>query len=83
MHKVTGSPIPQVDGFGDNIPDVLTFCQICQESHEETKTSEDLSFHVMNNHEVNHVYEAYGHEWVDKRRYCIRRGSPFHGMFPH
>ena len=82
-HKVPGSPIPQTDGICDKTPNVATFCKIFQESHEETKTSEDLNFHVMNNHEVNHVLEAYGHEWVEKRKYCIRRGSPFHVMFPH
>ena len=82
-HKVPGSPIPQTDGISDMIPDKATFCKIYQESHEDTKTSEDLSFHIMNNHEVKHVLEAYGHEWAEKRSYCIRRGSPFHGMFPH
>ena len=44
MHKTTGSPIPQIDGVGDNDNDEETFCKICKECHKETKTSEDLTF---------------------------------------
>ena len=84
QHKTTSSsPIPQIDGADDNINEP-TYCQICKKCHEETKNSEDLNYHVMNNHEVNSVFEAYGHEWVNKRRYCIRRNCPFHFVFlPH
>ena len=60
MHKTQGSPIPQVDGVGDNKPDDEPFCKICKECHEETKTSEDLNFHVINNHEMVDLYQAYG-----------------------
>ena len=82
VHKATYSPIPQIDGNSDKI-DETTFCRICKDWHEETKTSEDLSYHIMNNHETSHVFEAYGHEWVEQRKSCIRRGSPFYALFPH
>ena len=82
VHKATYSSIPQIDGTSDTIQET-TFCRICKDCHEETKTSEDLSYHVMNNHETSHVFQAYGHEWVEQRKYCIRRGSPFHTLFPH
>ena len=77
-HKVTSSPIPQVDGMSE-YEDMLkpTYCKICQECPYEIETSEDISYHVMNDHEANQVYEKYGKLWVDQRRYCIRRGSPF------
>ena len=71
-----------MDGVDDGY-DEATFCKICQSCHDETKTSEDLNYHVMNNHEVNHVYKIYGHDWVEQRRYCIRRGSPFFALLPH
>ena len=71
--------IPQIDGVGDNNPDDETFCKICKEWHEETKTSEDLNFHVMNNHEIVDVFQAYGQEWVETRRlYSERISSPWH-----
>ena len=82
QHKPSPSPIPQIDGIADNNHEE-TFCKICQSCHEETKTSDGLNFHVMNNHEAIHVYEIYGHDWVEQRRYCIRRGSPFFGLLPH
>ena len=82
QHKTSCSPIPQIDGVDDSYNEA-TFCKICQSCHEETKTSEDLNYHVMNNHEVIHVYKTYGHDWVDQRRYCIRRGSPFFALLPH
>jgi hypothetical protein len=82
QHKTSSSPIPQIDGVDDSFHEA-TFCKICQSCHEETKTVEDLNYHVMNNHEANHVFEIYGHDWVDQRRYCIRRGSPFFDLLPH
>ena len=83
QHKPTNSPIPQLDGAVEFVHEP-TYCKICKECHPETKTSEDLDYHVMNNHETTSVYEAYGHEWVHQRTYCIRRGSPFFDVFhPH
>ena len=54
-----------------------TYCRICEECPEEMESSEDISYHVMNDHETKLVYEEYEKLWVDQRRYCIRRGSPF------
>ena len=83
QHKVTSSPIPQIDGSSDFLHEP-TYCKICEECHHEIKTSEDLNYHIMNNHKVTEVFEAYGHDWVEERRYCIRRGSPFDVFFrPH
>ena len=76
-HRVTCSPIPLNEGACDL--DVLqpTYCKICEECPEEMETSEDVNYHVMNNHETKLVYEKYGKLWVEERRYCIRRNSPF------
>ena len=54
-----------------------TYCRICEECPEEMESSEDISDHVMNDHETKLVYKEYGKLWVNQRRYCIRRGSPF------
>ena len=70
--------IPQIDGIVDS--DIVlkpTYCKVCEECPEEMECSEDVSYHVVNDHETNLVYEKYGKLWVDQRRYCIRRGSPF------
>ena len=42
VHKVQGSPIPQIDSAVDKIPDEARLCQKC---HEET--SEDIIFHEI------------------------------------
>ena len=77
-HKVTSSPIPQIDGVSEfDVVFKPTYCKICEKSPEEIETSEDISYHVMNNHKTESVYEKYGKLWVDQRRYCIRRNSPF------
>ena len=55
VHKATYSPIPQIDGTSDKSQET-TFCRICKDCHEEMKTSEDLSYHIMNNHETSHVF---------------------------
>ena len=70
-HRVTYSPIPQNDGACDLDARQPTYCKICEECPEEMKTSEDVNYHVMNNHATNLVYEKYGKLWVEKRRYCI------------
>ena len=54
-----------------------TYCRICEECPEEMESSEDISYHVMNDHETKLVYEKYGKLSVNERRYCIRRVSPF------
>ena len=76
-HRVTCSPIPQNDGACDLEVLQPTYCKICEECPEEMETSEDVNYHVMNNHETKLVYEKYGKLWVEERRYCIRRNSPF------
>ena len=76
-HRVTYSPIPQNDGACDLDARQPTYCKICEECPEEMKTSEDVNYHVMNNHATNLVYEKYGKLWVEERRYCIRKNSPF------
>ena len=71
-HRVTCSPIPQNDGACDL--DVLqpTYCKICEECPDEMQTSEDVNYHVINNHETNLVYDKYCKLWVEERR-----NSPF------
>ena len=70
QHKAISS-IPQMDGAGDMI-DYNLFCKICEDCHEETKTIDDLSYHVMNDHEVGDVMKSYGQIWIDERLHCIR-----------
>jgi hypothetical protein len=76
--SVTSSPIPQIDGFSDlELTSKPTYCKIC----EEMETSEDINYHVMNNHETSMVYAKYGKLWVEKRQYCIRKNSPFNQVY--
>ena len=77
--EVNGT-IPQLDG-GLEIVNEPTYCRICKDCHEEIETAEDLSYHVMNNHETNDVVLNYGMDWIESRRYCIRRNSPFYSWF--
>ena len=75
QHKIKSSPIPQLDGLADmHEPN---YCKVCEECPHEIVTSEDVNYHVMNDHEAHEVQEKYGDEWIQARRYCIRRGSPF------
>ena len=84
QHKApTISSIPQMDGADDDMIDFDLFCKICQDCHEETKTSDDLSYHIMNDHEVHDVMNSYGQKYIDQRLHCIRRGSPFQHLNPH
>ena len=70
--------IPQVDGSNDvNVINEPTYCKVCKECPDEINTSEDINFHVMNDHEVKSVIENYGQAWASARKYCIRRRSPF------
>ena len=52
------------------------YCRICKNS-DEIESAEDLSFHMLNDHEPEKVLEIYGQDWIEERKYCIRRGSPF------
>ena len=58
-----------------------TYCKICKECPAEFETAEDVSYHVMNNHETQDVLLNYGKPWIEERRYCIRRFSPFSNWF--
>ena len=79
LHKETSSPIPQIDGCNDaNEP---TYCKVCRKCPNEIETSEDVNYHVMNNHDKKEVLEVYGQEWARTRKYCIRRFSPFENYF--
>ena len=76
QHKV----IPQVDGSSDVLNEP-TYCRVCKECPDEIETSEDINFHVMNDHEVMEVIQSYGKEWASERQYCIWRWSPFEKFF--
>ena len=52
------------------------YCYICKNS-EQLASEEDLSYHMMNDHDAKEVLAIYGEAWIENRRYCIRRGSPF------
>ena len=69
QHKV----IPQVDVSNDvNGINEPTYCKVCKECPNEIETSEDINYHVMNDHEVKLVIDSYGQEWASERQYCIR-----------
>ena len=74
------SSIPQMDGAADAMIDDDLFCKTC-ENCNETKTIDDLSYHLMNDHEVVDVTNSYGKKWIDERLHCIR--SPFQHLNPH
>jgi hypothetical protein len=80
QHKVTSSPIPQVDGLSDRHEP--NYCHVCEECPDEIVTSEDVSYHVMNDHQVQDVREKYGNDWIHARQHCIRKGSPFVHLYP-
>ena len=75
-------PIPQLDGDSSNEAFEENYCKVCEEWTDEIETSEDVNYHVMNEHEANAVLSKYGHEWVNQRKYCIRKDSPFEVIFP-
>ena len=37
-----------------------SYCKFCRTFEEETDTAEDLSYHLMNNHQPQEVLENYG-----------------------
>ena len=70
--------IPQLDGESNtNDP---TFCPICKNS-DELESAEDLDYHLMNDHDPQKVFAIYGKEWIENRRKCIRKWSPFERWF--
>ena len=80
QHKLTESPIPQIDGTGDTLKSVVnepSYCKICKECPDDLESREDVNYHVMNDHEVKDVLMEYGRPWIEERKYCIRRSSPF------
>ena len=79
QHKAS---IPQIDGAADETVHHDLFCEICGNCHKETKRSDDLSYHLMNDHEVVDVMTSYGQKWIEERLHCIRRGSPFQHLYP-
>ena len=54
-------PIPQLDGDSCNEAFEENYCKVCEECPDEIETSEDVNYHVMNDHEVNAVISMYGH----------------------
>ena len=78
--KSVDDAIPQLDGEID-ITSEPTYCKICKECPDEFETAEDVNYHVMNNHETQDVLFNYGKDWIEDRRYCIRRFSPFSNWF--
>ena len=72
--------IPQLDGETDLVCKD-TYCKVCRECPDEMETSDDISYHVMNDHYPKEVLKMYGQEWIEQRRYCIRKWSPFENWF--
>ena len=73
--------IPQFDGgLDDKSDDDPNFCVLCKNS-DEIESAEDLSYHMMNDHDPEEVLATFGRNWIEERRYCIRRSSPFENWF--
>ena len=73
--------IPQLDGESEQDVNEPTYCKLCKECPDEIESAEDLSYHMMNDHEAQEVLDNYGQQWIEDRRYCIRRWSPFTDWF--
>jgi hypothetical protein len=43
-----------------------SYCKLCRTCEEETDTAEDLSNHLMNNHQAQEVLENYGQKYIEK-----------------
>ena len=74
--------IPQLDGGLEAKSNDPNYCKICKDS-DELESAEDLSYHMMNDHDPQEVLALFGHNWIEERRYCIRKGSPFEKCFFH
>ena len=72
--------IPQLDGGLEAKSNDPNYCKICKDS-DELESAEDLSYHMMNDHDPQEVLALFGHNWIEERRYCIRKGSPFEKCF--
>ena len=78
QESVDNGKIAQVDGADEH--DDPNYCYICKNS-DEIESEGDLSYHMMNDHPASEVLSLYGEAWIENRRYCIRRGSPFETWF--
>ena len=72
--------IHQLDESGKKM-EKPTYCKLCKECWPEMETAEDLSYHMMNNHEPQEVFENYGQRWIEERKHCVRKMSPFTSWF--
>ena len=61
--------------------DHVSYCKVCEDGSEETNSEEDLAWHLMNNHDPEEVLDKYGRQFIDDKRYCVRKGSPFYSWF--
>ena len=79
MEVVTNIAVDSVKEPSVNSDDreAPTYCKLCKECWEDIETAEDLSYHIMNNHEPQKVFENYGQKWIEERRHCVRKMSPF------
>ena len=68
--------IPQLDGGLEPKIDDPNYCKICKNS-DEIESADNFSCHMMNYHDPKEVLGMFGQNWIEKRRHCIRRGSPF------
>ena len=68
--------IPQLDGVLEPEINDPNYCKICKNS-DEIESAEDFSSHMMNDHDAQEVLAIFGQTWIEERRHCIRRGSPF------
>ena len=73
--------IPQLDGeSSEQECEKPNYCKLCKEC-SELETADDLSYHMMNDHNPEEVLQIYGRQWIDDRRYCVRKWSPFINWF--
>ena len=73
--------IPQLDGQSEKDSNEPNYSKLCKECPDEIESGEDLSYHMMNDHDAQEVLENYGHQWIEERKYCIRKWSPFTDWF--
>ena len=55
----------EIDSKVDKL-DEPTYCKVCEEVHEEMEITEDLSDHIVNNHDKEDVLKKYGQEWINQ-----------------
>ena len=72
--------IPQLDGESVCVRNDSNYCKLCKNS-DEIESAEDLNYHMMNDHDPQEVLALFGREWIEERRYCIRKWSPFESWF--